>query len=204
MPHGDFFWVFVARVFYYAAVSVQSFFLYYLGDLPSGLPPSLPPDRALLATVFTAQLGALLSALPAGRYTDLYGRKHLVKWCCLLCGCMYIGWGTMPRIESVLTISFFYGVGNGAFLVVDYALACDVLPSDADTAKDMGLWGVACFLGFSMGPCLCAPLLEYVGNKAIAGATAHYSQTGYALILAFGCLNFFASALVVNLIRGSR
>ena len=43
------------------------------------------------------------------------------------------------------------------FMTVDYALAVDVLPSEDDAAKDLGIWGIAAFIGGTMGPMLCTP-----------------------------------------------
>ena len=44
-----------------------------------------------------------------------------------------------------------YGIGNGAFLVVDYAIAIDTLPDKDHMARDLGLWGIGAFLGSAVG-----------------------------------------------------
>lgn len=49
------------------------------------------------------------------------------------------------------------------FLSVDYALACDTLPSLESAAQGLGVWGVSAFLGSTTGPLIAAPLLAYFG-----------------------------------------
>jgi hypothetical protein len=40
--HGDFFWVFVIRTFYYLSLSIQAFFLFYLRDVLGAKHPKEP------------------------------------------------------------------------------------------------------------------------------------------------------------------
>ena len=40
-----------------------------------------------------------------------------------------------------------YGVGNGCYLSVDYALALDCLPNAETVGQDLGIWGIAAFVG---------------------------------------------------------
>ena len=40
--HGDFFWVFVIRTFYYLSLSIQAFFLFYLRDILKAPHPKEP------------------------------------------------------------------------------------------------------------------------------------------------------------------
>ena len=39
-----------------------------------------------------------------------------------------------------LAISFFLGIGFGAYSAVDFALVMDVLPAEKDKAKDLAVW----------------------------------------------------------------
>ena len=49
------------------------------------------------------------------------------------------------------------------FLSVDYALACDVLPSLENAAQNLGVWGVYAFPGSTLGPLVAGPLLTHYG-----------------------------------------
>ena len=85
------------------------------------------------------------------------------------------------------------GLGNGMFLSVDYALACDTLPSLESAAQGLGVWGVSAFLGSTLGPLIAAPLLAYFGWTS---SPERYSSTGYTAVNLAGavyvaCAGFF-------------
>ena len=42
-------------------------------------------------------------------------------------------------MTAIYVISAFYGLGNGCYLEVDYALALDCLPSKETAGKDLGV-----------------------------------------------------------------
>ena len=69
--------------------------------------------------------------------------------------------------------------GAGMFLSVDYALACDTLPSLESAAQGLGVWGVSAFLGSTLGPLMTAPLLAYFGWTA---NPLVYSARGYMAV----------------------
>ena len=77
------------------------------------------------------------------------------------------------------------GIGNGMFLSVDYALACDTLPSLESAAQGLGVWGVSAFLGSTLGPLIAAPLLAYFGWTS---SPERYSSTGYTAVNLAGAI----------------
>ena len=83
------------------------------------------------------QLAALLVAVPSGRLSDQLGRKPLVYASCLVMAVVYIGFALAPSMLMVLVLTVGWGMGNGMFLSVDYALACDVLPSLEHAAQSL-------------------------------------------------------------------
>ncbi|CAE7881338.1 unnamed protein product [Symbiodinium microadriaticum] len=62
---------------------------------------------------------------------------------------------------AVVAAAVFYGIGSGAYLSVDYALALDCLPKGKTAAEALGLWGVIGFLGSTMGPVIGGVLLSF-------------------------------------------
>jgi len=96
-----------------------------------------------------------------------------------------------------------YGVGNGAYLAVDLALALDCLPDPSLSAQSLGIWGVSAFVGLAIGPLLWGSALELSGGKTIADNVRVYPYTGYVYILLGGCVFCFMAGAVVRLIKKS-
>jgi MFS family permease len=124
VAHPDFFWVFVTRTFYYMGVSLQAFVLFMLRDVQRVDDPTY--CTSLLAMI--GQLAAAVVAIPSGHLSDKYGRKPLVWTACGFMAITYLGYATSPSLRNVNLLGVAYGIGNGVFLSVDYALACDTLP----------------------------------------------------------------------------
>mmetsp|Transcript_21324 Transcript_21324/g.47919 ORF Transcript_21324/g.47919 Transcript_21324/m.47919 type:complete len:88 (-) Transcript_21324:332-595(-) len=77
------------------------------------------------------------------------------------------------------------------FLSVDYALACDVLPSFESAAQALGVWGVSAFLGSTIGPLVAGPLLAYFGWTP---SPERYAKDGYLAVNTVGALCVMLSA----------
>lgn len=78
------------------------------------------------------------------------GRKVRFEGSCI-CASLRVTDELRPLCAFVGSPHAHAGVGNGAYLSVDYALACDTLPSKEHAAKFLGIWGVAAFIGTMMG-----------------------------------------------------
>lgn len=180
--HGDFFWVFVSRTFYYMAVSVQIYILYYLRDLLHM--KNAKAYTAILCILSQASSGIV--SLGAAPIADRTGRKPAIYLAVTIMALVYIGYCFVDTYEWVVILGVAYGAGNGVYIAVDYALAVECLPSqEEDGAKDLALWGVSAFLGTMFGPCLAGPLLAWLGH--IPGSD-HYSYNGYVALMGCGVL----------------
>jgi len=84
---------------------------------------------------------------------------------------------------------------NGMFLSVDYALAIDVLPNREQSARWLAIWGIASFIGTSIGPTIFALILHF-SDENEDGTTA---QSGYTVMLLIGAfwMVLCASGLVL-------
>jgi MFS family permease len=162
--HGDFFWVFVSRTFYYMAVSVQIYILYYLRDTMTD------PEIANNAQKYTAILcvisqgaSGVVAAL-AGSMCNGVGRKPLIYFSCVAMALVYVGYCFVASYPAVIALGLCYGASNGIYLAVDYALAVECLPNKDDHAKDLALWSLLplpttlalqCALWKHAGLCAC-------------------------------------------------
>ena len=207
----DFFWVFVSRGFFYAAVSCQAFMLYYIRDIV-GTKNDATAREQVATIALIGQFTAASVAFPIGRMTDNpngWSRKSMIYISCGVMSAVYTLFIIVPFIVDkdsiigmVYVVAAIYGIGNGSYLAVDYALALDVLPSKSTSGQDLGVWGIAAFLGSSVGPMFWGAILNAVGRSN--SDPNSYSLRGYACMLSFGCLACFLSGLCIKFVKGSR
>ena len=112
-----------------------------------------------------AQAGSALSAYPSGVASDKWGRKPLVYMACLGMGGIYLFMGCNKGTPENLAmlLGFFWGVCNGCFVAVDFAIAIDTLPDKNDAARYLGVWGVSAFVGTTLGPITGGLALYFLG-----------------------------------------
>jgi len=195
----DFFWVCVGRLFYYISTSVVVFMYYYLRDM---LHIQEEGDRKkhLGIIVVVAQLVGAVCTVPLSRLSNRVGRKPVIYVACLIMSSAFLLYAAAPKVAGgaawplVLGSTILYGIGSGAYLSVDYALALDCLPVKKSSAEAFGVWGVAGFIGSTVGPVVGGYLLAanvqpgadtFVRESNIK----EYSYIGYALVMVMlGCV----------------
>lgn len=202
IEHRDFFLVFVSRTFYYMGVSVQTFMLFYFRDVVSSGDPQA--DVAYLALL--GQLSGAIFCVPMGLLSNRTGRKPLIYLSSAILVCTYCVFMVSRSRMLALIGGAIYGIGNGTYLSVDYALACDTIPSKDNAARYLGIWGVGAFIGTLLGPLLVGPALLIFGDKGQVdeNGTPMYDVQGYVAILIIGCLCFIAGAVTVAPVRSAR
>ena len=72
----------------------------------------------------------------------------------------------------MLTAAVVLGVGFGAFLAVDLAVVTEVLPAEADFAKDLGVINIANALPQVLAPVVAAPIVTSLGGYTTLYLTA--------------------------------
>lgn len=185
----SFFWLFVCRTLYYTGISAQVFLQYLLrdtaikdtGERLSGR----EPQQVVAKISFIGQIGGMLFAYPAGLLSDVVGRKPLIVLACIGIISVYISFIYVHKLSTILYLSAYYGAVNGMFLSVDYALAIDCLPSRENAARWLAIWGVASFIGTSIGPTVYSLILHFSPD---ADKSSDYgsSQDGYTKMLLVG------------------
>lgn len=188
--HPDLGWAWLTRFMMVAAqYTAVSYLTYFLRD-------DIGVDKTNLANaVFQGTLwnviGIVLTSLVAGWLSDRLGRRKLfvaVAGIVGIAGLVIIA--LAPSLGMVLVGEFVMGAGMGVFYAVDLALITDVLPSDQDNAKDLGVVNIAQALPQSLVPA-AAP-----GVIAVTGGYSGFFITGAVI----GLLGIFS----VSRIRGVR
>lgn len=134
--------------------------------------------------------------------------------------------GPERGLVLVYFLGALYGVASSCYQSVDYALALDCLPSvvdrmaeSADAEADrgagggaraggatkgdgeaLGLWGIAGFVGSSLGPLAGGAALETLGGWGHRG----YTYEGYVALLSLSAVYALAAAFVTRFIVGAR
>ena len=189
--HRDFSWVFLSRfLFVMAFAFLTSYQVYYLlADLGSS--QDRVPHQVFVATLVSSA-GVVVASLVGGKLSDWSGRRKVfVLAAAVVYGVAMFMVALAGDFAAFLVGVAVSGVGFGVYVAVDLALVTEVLPSAADTAKDMGVFNIANALPYSVAPAVAPAILAVSGGQypalfACAGACA------------------LASALVVSRVRSVR
>eukprot|EP01127_Copromyxa_protea_P009404 TRINITY_DN2220_c0_g1_i3.p1 TRINITY_DN2220_c0_g1~~TRINITY_DN2220_c0_g1_i3.p1 ORF type:complete len:531 (-),score=102.41 TRINITY_DN2220_c0_g1_i3:148-1740(-) len=205
---GDFTWLFFSKFFIGMGYStIQQFILYYVEDVVSkpyvvsffGITSfSVPDDESAAALYMLVMLAsAVISALIAARLSDRIGAKVVVY---ISCTCQSVAvlliilpW--LHRLDAVLGVSILFGAGYGAYQSVDWALIMDVLPSNFEFGKDMGIWHISWVL-----PQMIVPLLGgiIIDSLSSIGKAMNYPELGYTVIFCSAIFWFLVSMLSIT------
>lgn len=91
--------------------------------------------------VLVASLG---SACLAGIYADRTGKRKMIVYVSggiMMASCILFS--VIRTFGLALFSAFVFGSGYGAFSVIEWAMATDLLPNPDEFAKDMGVWSLA-------------------------------------------------------------
>jgi MFS family permease len=211
LKHRDFFWVLVTRGFVTLGMwCVQPFIPNYLDDV---IHVKNASDMAgkLIAVIL---LSATVTGLLGGTISDKIGRKTVVYVANTLIAICSILFVFSHSLGYTFLIGAFYGVGYGAYFSVDWALACDVLPSKEDVGKDMGIWHVSMVLPQTFAPALAGWILSSVGRYTIENRVdnithqiepvKHYALAGYQTAFTAGAVFLMLGAILLRNVREKR
>lgn len=191
----DFGWVWLTKfMFMFAYVGVSTFLPYYLIQ-DFGIPVADVAGTIVLVNVVGVAATVLASFL-GGMLSDKLGRRRpilLFSGLVMACGLLLLAFaGSIP---AVLIAQGFVGLGAGAFFAVDLALATQVLPSEKDNAKDLGVLNMANALPQSIAPALAIPVMALGGVIGLGDYEAWYI---------FGALAAAFAGVLIYKVRGVR
>lgn len=182
---GAFYWVFAARLLVlFGQTLLMTFVLYFFQDVLHVHSPA--KSTALMAILALA--GASAAALGMGLLSDrIESRARIVALASLPMAGATTAFGLTHSLAWVMGYAVVYGLGYGAFLSVDWALALDTMPSLDNVARNLGVWGMAAALPAVVAPAAGGLLLSRAASPA----------EGYESLFWLAGLAIFAGAAVV-------
>ena len=191
--YPDFAWLFLSRALVMMGFyTLLNFLQFFLKDA-IGLPNFQEATGIVSAAVI---VGAMISSFWAGWLSDRVGRRGIVSLSSLVMGLTPLVFLARPSFQVILLFAVVFGLGYGAFISVDWALATDVLPSAAAAAKDLGIWGIAVTLPQVLAPVIGGPIVDRFNLVAPA--------LGYIALFTITTAYFAGGAATVWKIRGAR
>ncbi|MFL6134712.1 MAG: MFS transporter [Nocardioidaceae bacterium] len=187
----DFAWVFLSRfLFVMAFAFLTGYQVYYLlAELGSS--EGQVPHQVFVATLVSSA-GVVAASLAGGRLSDWVGRRKVfVLAAALVYGLAMFAVALADDFSAFLVGVAVSGVGFGVYVAVDLALVTEVLPSAADTAKDLGVFNIANALPYTVAPALAPLILAISGGR-------------YPALFAVAGLCAVASAVVICRVRTVR
>jgi MFS family permease len=163
--HPDFGWAWATRFLMNLGNAIAVVYLLYF--LQDGVRYADPDSGVFVLTAVYAV--ALLSTVVAGGiWSDRAGRRRV-----FVCGAglvmaaaalLLVFWPTWP---GALVAAAVLGLGFGVYLSVDFALMTEVLPSDADRGRDLGVVNIANSLPQVLAPVVAAPIVTHLGGYPV-------------------------------------
>lgn len=203
----DFRWVFWTRfLMVMGTFTVQEFLQFFMRDVVKvfslfGKVVAQNAESAVSFFIIGLLAGAIVSSLTAGVLSDRFGRKFMVYVSSALQAIVPIIFIFYAPFEVVVGLGLVFGLGYGAYQAVDWALASDVLPSQDDYAKDMGVWHVA----FTFPQVIATPIAGFMLDKfQVVGAQSGAPNLGYTGIFTLATIYFILGTVLVRKIRKVR
>ena len=153
---------------------------------------------ATVAIALLALVGALVSSLALGIASDRVPRVRIVVAANLAMAAAAWIFVFAPSQLPLAPLGILFGLGYGAYLSVDWALAIDSISagSSASSARDLGIFTVSINL-----PTLIAPA---IGGLVILGANAAgVGPYAYRLVFTVAAISLLLGVAVVRQIRFS-
>lgn len=160
----DFRWVLIGRLVVNIGNALGTslflfFLLYGLGQ------DHVAAEDNLLLVVVVYTVFVVAASVLAGLVSDRTGRRRGLT---IAAACVQAVAGLLlvvsPTFGMTLVAAAIMGVGYGAFSTVGLAFATDLLPSERDHGRDLGIVNTAAALGQLLGPVVGALLVAAVGG----------------------------------------
>ncbi|MEV6162087.1 MFS transporter [Streptomyces sp. NPDC052052] len=185
--HPDFAWAWLSRLLITLTLAMGIGYLqYFLRDAVhyERLFPDSTVEKGVVVLVAVFTLSSVVPTLLAGWLSDRSGRRRpavcaggLTMAAAGVVLCLFTSW------SAALVASGLLGAGYGMFVAVDQAMVTQLLPTDADRAKDLGIVSLANSASNMLGPVIAAPLVTSAGGYPLMyGVAAVFAVCGALLI----------------------
>lgn len=203
--HPNFAWVWITRAlvmvgFYAPLPYLQN----YLRDVVGVQNPAEQVPKLMVLIL----VGSALSSVYGGKLSERVGRKPVIY---VANGIIVVTALLFPfcrDLSHVLAVGIVFGLCYGAYLSVDWALGCDVLPRREDAAKDMAVWHIAMTAPQTVATPFAGWLLASFGmTRVLASDGAEvesYAWSGHLALFVFAAVNFGLGAVLLRNVRGVR
>ena len=186
--HPNFGWAWLSR--FLAGVAMTAFLAFFVLYLITNLhySPAEAGARASLLSLYSAPVSILLFT-GSGWLSDKMGRRKpfVIGSAAVMALALVIG-GRAGSFNQFVIAWMVFAVGQAMYLTVDLALCAQVLPNEADTGKDMAVFGLALNLPNILVPAVAPFILGAENNYTLLWGVA-------AALCALG-------ALVIPLVKG--
>lgn len=162
IQHPDFGWAFLSRfMVLMGAAFLMTYQVFFFIDR-LGLPPEEVPQYVFLTKLTIAGLTVALTPL-SGWLADRVGRlKPFVFLPAIILTLGLLTASVADTLALFLVAVVLVGIGQSVYAAVDLALCVGVLPDKQNSARYMGVMGIASSLPQSLAPAM-APLLLAIG-----------------------------------------
>jgi MFS family permease len=195
----SFIWLLGSRFFFLMAGSILfNFAVFYLAR-SHGLGKSEAGSTYMVIAGVMA-VSTALAVVPSARISDRIGRKPVIWGACVIGIAAMAILIAAPSVPVAVVGAILYGIANGTFLAVDWALMTDIIPK-ASSGRYMGLSNVATATSGIVAVAVGGLVLDAVGGpeKLGSGPRAALAVSIVAYLVAAALL-----APVVEPLRGRK
>jgi MFS family permease len=192
--HPDFGWTLLSRILVNLGNALGTTQLLYFIAFGLG---STQVEDDLLTLTLVYMVFFIISALVVGRISDRVGTRKTFVYIASYLQAIAAGLlAFVPQYGAALVAAGILGLGYGAFMAVDQALATQVLPDSHSRGKDLGIMNIATAVPQAIGPLLGAIIIVGFASTSTDVASGSFAGAGA------GFTALFVASAVAALLGG--